>query len=64
MINKSDIINTVNSGESRTVEFKTAKSKINRDLYETVCAFLNRDGGEILLGVKDNGVFKVLIVIL
>jgi ATP-dependent DNA helicase RecG len=43
------------AGESREVEFKTAHSALNRDLYQTVCAFLNRDGGDILLGVKDDG---------
>ena len=43
------------AGESRIVEFKTARRQLNRDLYETICAFLNRDGGDILLGVKDSG---------
>ncbi len=45
----------ITAGESRTVEFKTARSALSRDLYETVCAFLNRDGGDILLGVKNDG---------
>lgn len=43
------------AGESRMVEFKTARTALNRDLYETICAFLNRDGGDILLGVKNDG---------
>jgi len=42
-------------GESHTIEFKTARKALNRDLYESICAFLNRDGGDILLGVKDDG---------
>ncbi len=42
-------------GESRTVELKLARRGLNRDLYETICAFLNRDGGDILLGVNDRG---------
>jgi len=42
-------------GESRAVEFKTARRALSRSLYETVCAFLNRDGGDILLGVGDDG---------
>ena len=42
-------------GKSRVVEFKTARSALNRDPYHTVCAFLNRDGGDILLGVTDDG---------
>ncbi len=45
----------LDGGESRHVEFKTARKTLNRDIYETVCAFLNRDGGEILLGVRDSG---------
>ena len=40
--------------ESITLEFKESKTKLNKDLYETVCAFLNRQGGYILLGVKDD----------
>ena len=43
------------AGESRTVEFKRAAGGLGSSLYETICAFLNRDGGDILLGVADNG---------
>jgi ATP-dependent DNA helicase RecG len=46
------------AGESRTVEFKKAGLALNRDLYETICAFLNRDGGDIFLGVKDDGTIQ------
>jgi ATP-dependent DNA helicase RecG len=42
-------------GESVMVEFKEARDTLPRDLFETVCAFLNRDGGTILLGVADDG---------
>ncbi len=45
----------LSAGESRSVEFKASRRALNRDLYETVCAFLNRDGGDILLGVADDG---------
>jgi ATP-dependent DNA helicase RecG len=47
--------NLLSQGESRKVEFKAARQGLNRNLYETVCGFLNRDGGDILLGVSDNG---------
>lgn len=40
-------------GESRTVEFKESQIKLNRDIFETVCAFLNRNGGHLVLGVND-----------
>ncbi len=49
------IRNILQEGESLTVEFKESKSKLNKDVFESVCAFLNRNGGELLLGVKDNG---------
>lgn len=45
----------IKEGEGLRVEFKTCKHGLNKDVYETVCAFLNRYGGEILLGVDDNG---------
>lgn len=45
----------IGSGERLTVEFKECRTKVNRDVYESICAFLNRQGGHILLGVKDNG---------
>ena len=40
------------------MEFKTCRNKINRGVYETVCAFLNRHGGTILLGVQDDGTLQ------
>jgi ATP-dependent DNA helicase RecG len=54
-MNEKKIQNLIKIGEGNSVEFKECKTDINKDVYETVCAFLNRQGGEILLGVKDNG---------
>ncbi|MFA6941082.1 MAG: RNA-binding domain-containing protein [Clostridiaceae bacterium] len=45
----------LNGGESITVEFKQSHNKLNKDVFESVCAFLNRDGGQLLLGVEDKG---------
>ncbi len=42
-------------GESITVEFKQSKNKLNKDVFESVCAFLNRNGGHLFLGVNNNG---------
>lgn len=42
-------------GETATVEFKRCGNKIESDVYETVCSFLNRFGGDLFLGVSDNG---------
>jgi len=45
----------ISGGESITVEFKQSKTKLNRDVFESVCAFLNRNGGHLFLGVNDSG---------
>ena len=50
------ITHLLTQGEGIAIEFKTARSALNRDVYETVCAFLNRSGGDLLLGVDDDGV--------
>ncbi len=42
-------------GETIAVEFKRCGNGISSDVYETVCAFLNRFGGDIFLGVLDDG---------
>ena len=50
-----DIAHLIARGEGINIEFKTCAHKLTKDVYETVCAFLNRTGGHILLGVDDNG---------
>lgn len=45
----------IRKGESITVEFKEAKKKLPSSLFESICSMLNRSGGHIFLGVKDNG---------
>lgn len=42
-------------GETIVVEFKRCGNGIENDVYETVCSFLNRFGGDIFMGVLDNG---------
>ncbi|MFH0733349.1 MAG: RNA-binding domain-containing protein [bacterium] len=37
------------------LEFKESKNKLPENLFETVCAMLNNEGGDVLLGVADNG---------
>ncbi len=54
-MNVESLNKLISSGESITVEFKESKKKLNKDLYESVCSLLNRHGGHIILGVKDNG---------
>ena len=45
----------IKQGEGLTIEFKECRNALNRDVYQTVCAFANRHGGHILLGVNDAG---------
>ncbi len=40
-------------GEGISIEFKECKKALTKDVFDTICAFLNRNGGEILLGVND-----------
>ena len=56
-MNMSDrqIMERIRRGEGISTEFKASRERINRDVYETVCAFLNRKGGTILLGVLGPG---------
>jgi len=42
-------------GENIVIEFKESKGGICTDTYDTVCSFLNRFGGDLYLGVHDNG---------
>ncbi len=42
-------------GETVAVEFKRCGNGIESDTYESVCSFLNRFGGDLFLGVLDNG---------
>jgi len=39
--------------EGLRLEFKETKSALPANLFETVCAMLNREGGDILLGIND-----------
>lgn len=44
----------IKNGEKIDVEFKKAQKEIPKTIYESVCAFNNRCGGHIILGVDDN----------
>ena len=49
-----NLLNILKNGEKIDVELKTSKNKLPSTLFETVCAFLNRNGGHIFLGVDDS----------
>lgn len=42
-------------GEGPQIEYKTCTEEISESLYESVCSFLNHTGGQILVGVQDDG---------
>ena len=44
--------------EDIRLEFKEAAFALPGNLFETICAMLNRDGGDILLGVNDSGIIS------
>jgi ATP-dependent DNA helicase RecG len=42
-------------GEGINIEFKTAQFELNKDTFDSICAFPNRMGGHLLLGVNNEG---------
>lgn len=48
-----EIKEKISNGEKIDVEFKKSQNELNKDLYESVCSFNNRNGGHIFLGVVD-----------
>ena len=42
-------------GEETRIEYKTCTEEISESLYESVCSFLNHSGGQILVGVQNDG---------
>ena len=55
MILPFELLNLIQQGENQIVEFKKSTTDITKDVYESVCAFSNREGGHIFLGINDNG---------
>lgn len=43
------------AGESTCIEFKQCGGNPSWDIFESCCAFLNRDGGDLFLGITDDG---------
>lgn len=49
------LLNLIKNGENTIVEYKSATKNLPDSLFETICGMLNRNGGHIFLGVKDDG---------
>ena len=45
----------IQGGENISVEFKKCTTELNNLVFDTVCSFLNRTGGHLILGVDDDG---------
>lgn len=54
-MNKAGIRKLIHKGEVISVEFKECRNKLNKNVYKSICAFLNRNGGDLILGVNDRG---------
>ena len=55
MLSTDKIKELLSHGENKQVEFKKCTDKVSASVYETVCSFLNAEGGYIFLGVDDDG---------
>ena len=51
----------IREGEGIQVEFKSSLFDLNKDTFESICAFLNRNGGHLLLGVTNSGKIEGVI---
>ena len=53
-MNTTRIKHIISQGEGIQIEYKKARKAIPENLFETVCAMLNREGGDIILGLDDD----------
>ena len=54
-MNMKELQSIFTIGETVAVEFKRCGNGIENDTYETVCSFLNRFGGDLFMGILDDG---------
>mgnify|MGYP004521134569 CR=1 FL=1 len=54
-MDRKELQSLLTIGENVAVEFKRCGNGIENDVYETVCSFLNRFGGDLFMGVLDDG---------
>ena len=49
----------VRAGEGMNLEFKRCGGKVERDVYETICSFANRQGGPYCWVCSMTALFRV-----
>ena len=54
-MNSERLQTILDQGESVTIEFKTSSIALNKDAFDSICGFLNRSGGHLILGVQNDG---------
>lgn len=54
-MNAQELQSVLAEGEDITAEFKRCGAQPEKDTFETICSFANRQGGSIFLGVDDDG---------
>lgn len=54
-MNRQTLESVLTIGETVAVEFKRCGNGIESDVYESVCSFLNRFGGDLFMGVLEDG---------
>lgn len=54
-MNLRQIQEDIPQGEGLHREFKEARNRLPKNLFESIAAFLNTDGGTVFLGVDDHG---------
>jgi len=54
-MNIDHIKKLLEKGEGIRIEYKKAKGQLPKDTFDTICSYLNRDGGDLFLGVDDKG---------
>ena len=55
MTTQDKFIELTRKGEDTRIEYKTCTEEISESLYESVCSLLNHSGGQILVGVQNDG---------
>ena len=54
-MDEQKLVEIISRGETDRIEFKRCGNQPEPDTYETLCSFANSFGGDLFLGIEDNG---------